>query len=440
MTGTVTIVEHGRDGTVRYAQGGRTIDGYWEFGGGDVVTIVQMGSRDDWARSHGWAVASRASILQIVAGEAIRQRAPTCVATIDQETGVILLRRRPGTAQEGPSARAVAQEKAAGFVRRYADIRSMAAWVVLAIAALAGGIMWFGNKTQSVAQGHGVPLNECVRFGDPSPGGIACLIQRTDPQLPNWTGRGGGETVSASVLIVPLDGSPPRHVPAVSGLAPSSLSLARIMGCDGQTLWFDVAGLYGVRLANGGLVTPKDLQEANPSLDPSWWDDQRNMDVVDGRLHVMRRDRSAALDVDPATLSATPAPPKPSKARLSRTAPDDFLTDARGVASTFRNPAYVRSDAQGKQAQLKSPAGVLMVHEASLAEGTLMVSRMDASGQAVWTANTGLDRSTLQQILPGENAVAFVGTAPAVPGHLSEPMVVLVENETGRVLHHTLWR
>ncbi|MBL9098183.1 MAG: hypothetical protein JNK07_14730, partial [Alphaproteobacteria bacterium] len=78
--GRVTITESGRDGRVEYGEGLHTISGYWEFGGNDVVTIVSMGSREDWQRSHAWAVDRRANILRVVADEVVRQRAPSCTA------------------------------------------------------------------------------------------------------------------------------------------------------------------------------------------------------------------------------------------------------------------------------------------------------------------------------------------------------------------------
>ena len=57
MRPSVSITEDGRSGHVVYNQGLRSITGYWEFGGHDVVTIVSMGTRAEWDRAHGWAVA-----------------------------------------------------------------------------------------------------------------------------------------------------------------------------------------------------------------------------------------------------------------------------------------------------------------------------------------------------------------------------------------------
>ena len=46
----------------------------------------------------------------------------------------------------------------------------------------------------------------------------------------------------------------------------------------------------------------------------------------------------------------------------------------------------------------------------------------------------------MQQILPGTNSMVFVGKRPPVPDKVSEPLVVVVENPTGKVETHSLWR
>ena len=67
MAPYVSVVQHGRDGHVTYHDGAHSITGYQEFGGGDVVAIVSMGSDDDWRVRHGWAIDRRADILRFVA-------------------------------------------------------------------------------------------------------------------------------------------------------------------------------------------------------------------------------------------------------------------------------------------------------------------------------------------------------------------------------------
>lgn len=69
-----------------------------------------------------------------------------------------------------------------------------------------------------------------------------------------------------------------------------------------------------------------------------------------------------------------------------------------------------------------------------------MVARVDLDGSARWSADTGIERFGLQQLLPGMDQCAFVGTRPPVPNKLSEPLVVIVDNASGSVSTHSLWR
>lgn len=503
----VTIVEEGREGRVEYGDGLRTISGYWQFGGDDIVTIISMGSLEDWQRSHDWAVAKRAEILRFVADEVIRLRAPSCTAEIDAQSGDILLRLPGGAAAPAKAvAAAASQAKAAAFVRRYRSVREKFAIGVLVVALIGGGLFWLGQKATTVTAVSGVPLGESVRFdsSDPArPGGVATLIETTDPYPLDVSGRGGDRTGSLSILVTPLDGSKPHLIPFARGLSSGAYSLARIMGSDGRTLWFDAAGLYGVRLSDYTLVTVSDLRAANPGLDAGWWEDTRGMDLIAGKLLVMRIDRSAAVDVDPDTLTATSAAPKPSNARFERHEPADYLaagivvaprewlglhsaaelagsfkpgkwirsvesadegkvsrrlskamleaatTDARfrirAIApigeAEFLGAAFLRMDDKSAPLRLTNPDSALMVHTSapSLA-GTLVVSRVGFDGKLLWSTDTGLDRFQLKQILPGQEVLAFVGTRPMVPNKVSEPLVVLVETATGKLTSHSLWR
>lgn len=419
----VTITETGRTGQVQYSEGQHTISGYWEFGGSDVVAIVSMGSREEWQRSHTWAMEKRADILHHVANEVIRQRVPSCRPDIDDLTGDILLRQAPGAAGHAPSRASTNQAKATAFVYRLSYLKAMLGAGLLVVTLVVGAIVWLGQQALTVSPVSGTPLNDSMRLDtdDPAhPGVIATLIRTTDPHMVEISGRGGNTTDSLSLLLTPLDGSPPRLVKAVSGVSPNSTQLSRIMGSDGQTVWFDATGLYGVRLGDGSLVTPADLRAANPDLDPTWWEDQRGVDVVAGKLHIMNPDRSAALDIDPQTLKAAPTKPKPStSARFMRhDVADDLAAGVRiapGASLSFQTSA-------------PGPGG------------TVVVSRKDAQGKVLWSTNTNLDRFTLKQILPGPQVIALIGERPPIPDKLSEPLLVLVDVNTGRLTSHSLWR
>lgn len=504
MSPTVTITEDGRSGSVTYSEGLRSIRGYWEFGGGEVVNIVSMGTRDEWEGAHAWAVERRAAILRFVAEEVVRQRAPSCTAEVDEERGVVLVRMGAGAgagADEGAGAgaRAGARGEAVEFVRRYSNIKAMVGIGALVVALVLGAVVWFGKKTLTVAPASGVPLGECVRTETH----IASLIQYTDPHLPEISGRGGNTTTSLSILLIPLDGSEPYVVPVAQEVDGYGYSLAHILGSDGRTLWFDCIGLHGVRLGDHALITTEHLRKANPSVDPMWWEDQRGMDIVEGRLLINNADRSAAMVVDPETWMATPAGPKVNNARFGRHAPDHYLAagyitaagtwcglhapeelersykvkawvrpvesaeDAKRMRrfctadleasddgkhfriqriapvndTEYLNAAFLRMDQASAPVLLNDPESALMVHtDKPGLGGKLVVSRVDTQGKVLWSTETGLDRFSLAQILPGTDGFAFVGTRPPIPDKLSEPLVVLVDNATGRLTVHSLWR
>ena len=119
---------------------------------------------------------------------------------------------------------------------------------VLVVAIIIGGMVWLGKKTLTVAPASGVPLGECVRTSNH----IASLIQATDPHLPNWSGRGGNETTSLSILLIPLDGTEPFVVPFAKGVEGNGYSLSRIIGSDGRTLLLGGSPLRMMRLTAAG--------------------------------------------------------------------------------------------------------------------------------------------------------------------------------------------
>ena len=496
MFGKVTINVQGRDGSVQYSEGpGLTIDGHFEFGGGDVVAIITMGSEDEWRRRYPWAVERREAILRFVGEDLIRRQAPQSALEVDAVRGAILLRGGVGGQPKAAADRA----KAASFFWRLNKLKAALAAAVLAGTVVFGGIAVLGREAITMSQPLGSPLNESVRFD----GGVATLISRTDPQGPRWSGRGGGETVTVSLLIVPFGDGEPRLTTLVRGVQPGGVSLARVLGSDGATVWADAGGLSGVRLDGGELVTPDDLRRANPGLDPSWWEDGPGMDISEGRLHIVRRDRSAALDVDPTSLRAQPAPVRLSPPRLSPPeqaeamaagfvtsdgawlgllTPEDqagayrpgrwvrpvegteaanvdrFLTRitlepssdrtrfrlraAQRLSETaYRNAGCLRIDDASEPLRVQNPPGALMIYtQGSALDGVLVVARVDEAGRVLWTAQTGLDRYTLRQILAGEGVSAFVGARLPTPGRVSEPLLVFVDHATGAVTTHTLWR
>lgn len=149
MSPSVTITESGREGAVTYREGSRGITGYQEFGGASVVAIVSMGSVEDWRSRHPWALDRRMQILQYIADEVIRQKAPGCSADINEASGDIVL-RKAGASAAGlvRAARSSGAGVGAGadadahWVFRFSRLKARFATIVLVIALVLGVAAW----------------------------------------------------------------------------------------------------------------------------------------------------------------------------------------------------------------------------------------------------------------------------------------------------------
>ncbi|MBK9513659.1 MAG: hypothetical protein IPO05_08525 [Flavobacteriales bacterium] len=291
-------------------------------------------------------------------------------------------------------------------------------------------------------------------------------------------------------------------MPLVKEVAGQGHALARIIGSDGHTLWCDATGLFGVRLNDHSIVKAEDLQEANPTLDARWWSDPRGMDIIDGRLHVTNDDRSAGLDVDPITLKALPGSPRIGTDRFNKPEITDHFA-AGFIASPgtwigvhaveelegeFQEGKWVRAiesaedakrsrrlfsgvlepsddgtpphpfhatDQRHRSPQRGFPAPARQVRTTTCASTRERIDGTHQRSRPRW--NTGRFARGPRRPYPLElrhrprplppttdpprhRCLRFVGNPPAVEGKLSEPMVVLVDNVTGKLTRHSLWR
>jgi hypothetical protein len=503
MTRSVAITENGRDGRVVYREPAGEQSFYWEFGGGDVVAIVQVGTADAWRTSAPWAVDRRGEILSYVAAEVVRQKAPGCRADIDDRGGCIYLRQGAAASAPAVAATPASSTRATAVPRQFSmdkwrALRTRAAIGGLVVAVALGGLVWLKDTLLTIDPGKGTPLGASVR----TDAHVATLIQTLQPYVPSLHRDHSKDRYRLSIFVVPLDGAAPYLVPVVDDLAPSTYSLAKVLGSDGRTLWFDATGLHGIDLASRKLVSAAGLRKANPSLDPAWWDDTRGMEV-EGKLRIVSRDRTQALEIDPSTLEAKSIPP-PRSTRLPFaptlanylvagfcTSPDTWLglhstaeldtafapkrwircvergedrkamrrfyrgdverasddknvrivsITAQGDAEYF-NAAFLRHDEKSAPIRFANPDGALIAYNAGPdPKASLVLARADDKGAIAWKVDTGIERFNLRQLLPGEKSVAFVGTRPPVPDKVSEPILVIVDLATGRAATHSLWQ
>lgn len=511
MNPSVTITDHGREGEVIYREGSRAITGYQEFGGASVVAIVSMGSVDEWRTHHAWAVDRRTQILRYIADEVIRQKAPGCSVEIDDVSGNIIVRSAKTSAAGVVSAFISSSGETRASTRdgefwmfRYRRVRGKFALIVLAIASILGAVMWIKTRVLVVESANGVPVGSTLRTETH----LATLISQLQPYTPSLRHDSSTERFTLSVFLVPLDRSAPKLVRLARDLPAGSYSLARVIGSDGKTMWVDANGLYGVDLRTYSAVTADAVIEGNPELDRSWVNDTRGMDIVDGRLQMLARDRSEAYALDPDTLRATIVTPRVVNRQYSNppltrymaagllASPSAWLglhskSDLdgayragrwlRAVESAsdspremrrlmrgemegdssdgahwqirsmtpiseveYRNASFLRVSEQSEPLRLSNPDSALMLYTSGDGVGTqstLVVARVEvSSGRLLWSHDTGLDRFKLEQILPGEQSTVFVGTRPPVPDKVSEPLILILDHASGRVMTHSLWQ
>ena len=65
---------------------------------------------------------------------------------------------------------------------------------------------------------------------------------------------------------------------------------------------------------------------------------------------------------------------------------------------------------------------------------------MDTAGKILWKTDTGIERYKLEQILPDARFTALIGTRPPVPDKVSEPILVVVDHQSGTASTVSLWQ
>ncbi len=364
--------------------------------------------------------------------------------------------------------------------------------VFVAVAATA-------KKMFSIRVPHGSPLGLSVR----SEQHIATLIQTLEPYVPSLNRSGGNDRFRVGVFVYPVDGSSPGHrFPIADGFTANDLNTMELIGGDGRFVWCHIKGLVGVDLQTGKLIGADQLRRANPGLGEQW-DDTRRM-TFEKRLRVASTDRQQIFELDPGTLKATqvndrrvaarhPLEPKPESFLAKGAFPSATewlgLLSARDAERSYKqgswvrrgtsaddakelrqlykgtlgptiqrsayellsiavvpgdgllNAAFVSADPDGEPIRLSGPGGFLVAYTSEPGlTGTLVVARVDLAGQLVWKIDTGLHRLLLKQILPDTRFPAFVGTRLPIPDKVSEPLLVVIDAQTGKAVTSSLWK
>jgi hypothetical protein len=437
---SVVVEESGRSGSVIYREAEGAIVCPWEFSGGEAVVAVRVGTAAEWLRSHPWAVGRREEILGRIAGEVVRQRAPSCFMQLDESNGWmnVLGSRGPAPGAGGriappppvpaplralaaDPARAAAQASAVRFVRRLGALRMLVALVALLVglvALIVGTGWWAAVSALSLAP-------TASRFGESMRSGttIATLVHGLEPSMPTLHRDGSKDRFTVGVLLHTADGSrPPRHIDLARGLTSTEMLNSRLLGVDAQRVWFRTTDHGAIDLATDRVLSGAEYARVQ-ALAPR--PTGRISDLATGE-----RALELLLDEDGPDRGSPPS-------GASAAEPTTPIFHARTLLASRAGSPLVLPAQPTAAPPLAS--GVLRIHWTSpYRSGTLRLCRLDPAGNAVWERDLGLAR--LEEVLPDPEHPAFIGTLSAPSGTLPEPVLVIVDAATGTVTTHPLNR
>lgn len=392
--------------------------------------------------------------------------------------------------RSAPPVFASASAAAPLLVPTLTSYKTSLALIVLGIAAVIAVV--FGSRLFKVRT-IGRPAGEFIRTKHH----FVALIETVEPYIPSLHRNPDREQLRFDLLLQPVDGkSPKRLIPVARRLQKLQYQI-RMLGEDGDLVWFVGHEIMAFNFKANQLVTASELRRLNPSLgdliDNGYYE-------FDEHLRVSSRDQQRVYEFDPATLQAFPvSKPRPGKwsgltqrtedwlcagGRVSPTewfgvhsvaevqrdftprsslAKDHSVEPSRQLRQLYRGrlqvndgyteivsmavlapgefvgAAVMRDSRYGAPLRLSAPDGFLVTCDSRAGLGaTLIVMRVDLNGQIVWRADTGI--GALEQILPDARMIGLVGNQVAAPGKIAEPVLVIVNGETGTVTTHSLWQ
>jgi len=342
----------------------------------------------------------------------------------------------------------------------------------------------------------GIPLGPAVRL----PNHIGQIIRTTERYLPTLHRNPDKDRFRLDLLVVSLtDPTRQETITLIRQQERNALQpMTKILGGAGNVVWVQALDIFAVNLETKHVLQLADLRKLNPEL--VVFLSSARFEFAD-RLIAISPDQQQAYAFSADSFKATSCPvPKSTGWINPNAAPEALLCSggllasnewfgvlaAKDLANSFKpgfslprdmsvnyaakeqrqlyrgridpsavrprietmesisptiyqNAALVRS-ADGKAVlRLAAPDSVLLTHRSSLgADGTLLVARIDPNGQTLWTTDTGIGR--LEQVLPDERITGLIGTRPAIPDKVPEPILVLVQTDTGKTTTISLWR
>jgi hypothetical protein len=274
--------------------------------------------------------------------------------------------------------------------------------ILLILTLFAGGAVLAG-RTLFTIKTTGTPAGASARAGEL----IATPISRLEPYVPSLDRNHGRDRYTIGLLIhSAFDSGARRYVPVAQGKTGSDSVNVRISGVVGERVWFDAPETVVVDTRTARVLSPSDAAAAGDPPRPKGAEALAALATADRRLE--------ALLAEPGEDGA----PTPR------------------VEGELFNAAYLR--AAPHQGILAFDGGDhLMVYWTQrYREGPLVAARVNSAGEIVWRTETELGQ--LDEVLSDAERPAFVGARPRVEGKVAEPLLVVLDAETGAAATHSL--
>ena len=117
-------------------------------------------------------------------------------------------------------------------------------------------------------------------------------------------------------------------------------------------------------------------------------------------------------------------------------APGEDGAPAAPQGADIHHPAFLRTRHYGEPLVLEG-GDFLRIHDTKpYRAGFVVVSRVTAAGDKVWSIETALGR--VEEVLPDKNYPALLGERPREEGKIPEPLLVVIDAKAGTAAVHSL--
>jgi hypothetical protein len=303
----------------------------------------------------------------------------------------------------------------------------------------------------------GSPTGNSTRVGET----ILTLMSRLEPYVPSLHRDPGKDRYTIGLLIHSARDTTIREfVPIVTGQRATSLPLVKFTAVTGNVAWFRApeVGAYDVARRRLLAEEPGWASLTEPPIRRMSLADYATGDravlsmiisgayPVPGRwIGVLSEEEAAGSFRDGTWLSSGyPLERSREPRRFYTTAVfqgEDGRPRIRKLVPLggegLLNAGFMRTKREGEALRLEGDGFLLLWESKPHRAGTMMAARVDGTGKVLWTVDTGI--GDVRELLPDPASPALIGERPRIPDKVPEPILVVLDAASGRLVTHSLW-